>query len=86
VAAARSFFFRTAARPPEDVKSLKAMKPYVCPKCFRPSPTPDKVGACPLCGHSTAGANLLLSCVLAFFLLILTVSALTLLIMYARTF
>ncbi|HEX8286042.1 MAG TPA: hypothetical protein VF588_21970 [Pyrinomonadaceae bacterium] len=62
------------------------MKPYVCPKCFQASPAPNKSGACPVCGHSTRGARLLLSCVLAFFLLILTLSALTLFIMYARSF
>ena len=62
------------------------MKPYVCPKCFTASPVPDRNGACPACGHSTAGANLLLSCVIAFFLLILALSAITLFYMYARSF
>ncbi len=62
------------------------MKPYVCPKCFQASPAPDRNGACPLCGHSTEGARLLLTLALAFFILLLGVAALTLAIMYARTF
>lgn len=62
------------------------MKPYVCPKCFEPSAEPDRSGACPACGHSTAGARLLLSLVLAFFLLLLIVSVLTILLMLGRSF
>ncbi|MCA1619335.1 MAG: hypothetical protein LC795_08510 [Acidobacteria bacterium] len=62
------------------------MKPYVCPRCFKPSPAPDKTGACPLCGHSTEGARLLLTCVLAFFILLLSVAALVIAFMYGRMF
>ena len=60
-------------------------KPYVCPKCFKPSPDTDARGACPVCGHSTAGARLLLWCVLAFFLVIFVVSALTILYVLGLT-
>ena len=62
------------------------MKPYVCPKCFKPSDGPDRSGKCPACGHSTEGANLLLSCTLAFLILLLSVSMLLILYTYARTF
>ncbi len=62
------------------------MKPYVCPKCFKPSPEPDKSGACPVCGHSAEGSRLLLTFVLAFLILLLSVSALTIAYMYALMF
>ena len=58
----------TGARTPRVVE---VMKPYVCPKCFTPSPGPDKRGACPVCGHSTEGSRVLLGCVLAFIALTL---------------
>lgn len=62
------------------------MKPYVCPKCFEPSPGPDESGACPVCGHSTVAARLLITCLLAFFILLLSVSALVIAFMYGRMF
>lgn len=62
------------------------MKPYVCPKCFKPSPEPDKTGACPVCGHSNEGARLLLTFVLAFLILLLSVSALTIAYVYGLMF
>ena len=60
----------------------EVMKPYVCPKCFDPSPEPDKHGNCPACGYSTVGAHILLGPSVALLLLILFVSVL--LILYAR--
>lgn len=62
------------------------MKPYVCPKCFKPSPGPDKSGACPICGHSTEGARLLITCLLASFIVILIVSALVIAFMCGLMF
>ena len=62
------------------------MKPYVCPKCFKPSPERDKTGACPVCGHSTEGARLLLTLVLAFLILLLTAAALLIAFTYGRMF
>lgn len=52
----------------------------VCPKCFEPSPDVDAGVACPACGHSTEGARLLLRLTLALLLLVLVVSALTVLL------
>jgi hypothetical protein len=52
-------------------RELKALKLYVCPKCFTQWPEPDTRGNCPACVHSTDGANVLLRFSLAVLLIAL---------------
>lgn len=62
------------------------MKPYVCPRCFEPSPEPDRHGRCPACGYSTDAASLRLWLVLGLFMFILAVSVWTILFIRGRMF
>jgi hypothetical protein len=50
---------------------VKALKPYVCPRCFKPSPEPDERGACPACGYTDDGSRIVLWCSLAILLPVL---------------
>jgi hypothetical protein len=60
------------------------MKPYVCPRCFKPAPDTDARGACPACGYTSDGASVLLGCSLALLLLVLTLSLLLVLFIRSR--
>jgi hypothetical protein len=62
------------------------MKPYVCPRCFKPSPAPDARGACPACGYTTGGSRLLLWLSLTILAVILLLAALATLYSIALNF